>query len=287
MARALEDVAAELYALPPAEFTARRSELAKALRTEDKQLSEAVARLPKPVVSAWAVNHYARERADELDDLLALGEQLREAQSELAGDRMRALASNATALVQRTLKGVAHLADDAGTPLSDALRAQVEQTLRAALADEDAASAICAGLLVKPLEPGGFGSVDLTGAVALVPAQKPVRTTRRRLSAVRPAEDRRKEQARRAAETALAELERAEADVATRDEVAKEAALEHRHAAQRRDELRHELEAAEQETRTAGERLRTAEREHESAARAAVKATAVAQRAQRALDTIS
>jgi hypothetical protein len=44
VATTLEQVAAELYALPPAEFTAQRAARAKALRPEDAELAAAVSR---------------------------------------------------------------------------------------------------------------------------------------------------------------------------------------------------------------------------------------------------
>jgi hypothetical protein len=280
----LEQVATDLYGLDLGAFISRRTALVEELRAEDKELSVAVARLPKPVVSAWAVNHFARERPDELDDLLALGEQLREAQSELAGDRLKALATNATALVQRTVKAVARASHQT---LTDVVLAQVEQTLRAALADEDAAAAVRAGILVKPLAPGGFGAVDLTGAVALTPSARPARKKERRLSVVQPTEDRRREHARRAAEAALAELERAEAELVTRDHVLRHALAEHDAAAERLADLREEAEAAEKAERAASAKLREAKSAQERAARASAKAAEAAQRAKQAVDALS
>lgn len=286
MGTTLEDVAAELYGVSLADFTARRAELAKQLRPRDTELAGQVAKLPKPVAAAWAVNHYARERADELDDLLVLGEQLREAQQELAGDRMKALTANATALVQRTLKSVARLASAAGTPLGAALVPQVEQTLRTALADADAAAAVRAGVLVKPLASGGFGPVDLSGAVALVPAARPPKASGRKLSVVRPTVDDRQREARKAAEAALAELERAETEVAARDEELRAATDEQQEAARRVAELRADLEEAEGAQRAAVGRVREAKKARDQAARASARAAEATQRAKKAVDAL-
>lgn len=295
MGRTLEDVVEELYALPPADFTDRRTALAKELRAEDRELGAAVGKLPKPAVSAWALNRYARERGDDLDELLSLGGQLREAQSELAGDRLRSLMADAHALVQRTLDGVTAVASEGGSPLSSTLLGQVEQTLRAALADEDAAAAVRAGVLAKPLAPAGFGPVDLSGAVALTPTARggkapTVPPTR----AKRPAADDRLEAARQAAEGALAELERTEAQLEAREAELQRASEEHDTAVRRRDEVqaaldeaRAALEEAEQQTRAAAGRLRDAEKERERAARATAKATEAAAQAKAAVDALT
>jgi len=170
-----EDVAAELYRLPPGEFTARRNALAKELRGQDGELADRVAQLPKPALAAWAVDVFAHERADELGELLDLGAELREAQQALSRERMQGLTAQAHALVGQVVGDVGRVAEEAGNALSDAARAQVEQTLRAAMADPDASDAVRAGLLAKPLEPGGFGAVDLSGSVAGAPQHVPPR----------------------------------------------------------------------------------------------------------------
>jgi predicted nucleic acid-binding Zn-ribbon protein len=169
VSRSFEDLAAELYRLPPGEFTGRRNALAKELRGEDAALADQVAKLPKPGLAAWAVDVFAHERADQLAELLDLGAALREAQQELSRERMQALTAQAHELVSKVVGDVVDVATEAGTAVSGAARTQVEQTLRAAMADPDASDAVRAGLLAKPLEPGGFGAVDLTGAVAGAP----------------------------------------------------------------------------------------------------------------------
>jgi len=287
MGTTLEDVVAELFALPLADFLPRRAEIAKGLRPDDKALADVVARLPKPSVSAWAVNHFARDHGAELDDLLDLGEQLREAQGELAGDRMKALTANSTALVQRTLKALAHAAANAGAALSDALLAQVEQTLRAALSDADAAASVRAGVLVKPLVSGGFGPVDLTGAVALTPTARPARAPGRRLTVVRPTVDNRRDDARLATEKALAKLERTEAELTDRAHALEAVTEQHDESIRRLDELCAEVEEAQTAERTAASRVRQAKKAHDEAVRASARAADAAHRAKQALDALS
>ncbi|MFL6200680.1 MAG: hypothetical protein ACJ76J_16010, partial [Thermoanaerobaculia bacterium] len=69
-----------LYGLPLGEFTAARNALAKQLRKDgDKEGSEEVAALPKPTVSAWAVNHLFTTNSERMEELLASGERARKA----------------------------------------------------------------------------------------------------------------------------------------------------------------------------------------------------------------
>src|SRR5689334_16480659 len=73
----LEEIADRLYALPPEDFTAARADEAKAA---GKPVGKQVAALRKPTVSAWIVNALARAEPEMLEQLLALGPLLAEAQ---------------------------------------------------------------------------------------------------------------------------------------------------------------------------------------------------------------
>jgi hypothetical protein len=69
-----------LYGLPLSEFTTARNALAKQLRKQgDRHDAEEVASLPKPTVSAWAVNHLFTTEAERMEELLASGERARKA----------------------------------------------------------------------------------------------------------------------------------------------------------------------------------------------------------------
>lgn len=131
----LREAAEQLYALPLEAFTASRNALAKELRSTDRDLGESVRRLPKPVLAAWVVNAFARRRTAELDDLLHLGAPLREAQRDLAGDALRDLTVKAHPLVRDGTRQALSAAPEAGAEASDAATRQVEQTLRAAMAE--------------------------------------------------------------------------------------------------------------------------------------------------------
>lgn len=85
-------MADELYAVPPEEFI----ELRKARQDEakadgDKALAKEIGALPKPSAAAWACNLLVREQRAETEGLVELGDLLREAQENLAGEQLRAL----------------------------------------------------------------------------------------------------------------------------------------------------------------------------------------------------
>ncbi|AMM32883.1 hypothetical protein SA2016_2214 [Sinomonas atrocyanea] len=164
----LAAVAAELYARPPGAFTAARNDRVKQLRREGhRELAQRVARLAKPSVSAWAVNALAVGRPGALGDLVSLGTQLREAQEDLDPARLRALSKDRTHLLPEAVAAARAAAGEAGVAVSDAAAAEIEQTLRAAMGDEQASRAVQSGLLVRALEGNGLEPVDLSGAVAV------------------------------------------------------------------------------------------------------------------------
>jgi len=85
-----DQVADELYAVPPEEFVARRTEHRDDARADgDKALAAAIAALPKPSIPAWVCNLLVRAHRAEIEGLVELGGLLRDAQAELAGDASR------------------------------------------------------------------------------------------------------------------------------------------------------------------------------------------------------
>jgi hypothetical protein len=77
----------DLFQLPLSEFTAARNALAATLKASGRgDEAAAVKALPKPPVSAWAVNQLYWGHRKSFDQLIANGEQLRKAQgAELGG----------------------------------------------------------------------------------------------------------------------------------------------------------------------------------------------------------
>jgi len=160
------EVVEELYGLTPAEFTEARNQAATALKGSDRALSDRVKSLRKPATAAWVVNMLVRHNAEEMSQVLDLGESLRQAQADLDGDALRELARQRRRLIGAVAgKGTA-LARDLGLRTSESVQRQVEETLHAAMIDTDAAAAVRTGLLVDALSATGVGSLKVATAVA-------------------------------------------------------------------------------------------------------------------------
>ncbi len=194
----LEQLATELYGEPPGGFVAARTALVKQARAEgDKPLADQVGRLRKPSVAAWLVNQLVRRHGELVDQVLDLGEQLREAQQNLDGDQLRALDRQRRQVVTGVTRQARALGEELGQRVSDQVVTAVENTLRAGMADEAAAAAVRSGLLTEALSAAGFGPLDLAVLVAVPTALE--------TPASRPQRDASQDQARRvrAAEAAL------------------------------------------------------------------------------------
>jgi hypothetical protein len=155
----LSEVADRLYALTPADFTRARDQEA---RKADSEVGAAIRRLRKPTTSAWLVNSLVRHHGADVDQLLALGSALREAQEALDGDELRTLSRRRRHVVGE-LAALASRDDQ----VSDSVTREISATLEAALVDERAAAAVRSGRLIKALTSSGFDAVDVDGAVAL------------------------------------------------------------------------------------------------------------------------
>lgn len=164
---ALLTVADELYALPLAEFTPARDARVKALKARDKELSARVKALRKPSVAAWVVNLLVRREADEVAQVVAVGEALRRAQADLDAAQLRELTKQRRMLTAAVTTRARRLARAEGHKVTEAVAEQVEATLTAAMIDEGCARAVRSGLLVSALAVTGVGEVELADAVAL------------------------------------------------------------------------------------------------------------------------
>ncbi|WP_410789341.1 hypothetical protein [Kribbella sp. C-35] len=193
-----EEAADAVYAAPAADFIATRNELAKQLKAGGDAIgSTRLKALRKPTVAAWITNLVARKLPDELDDLLALGDEFREATADLDGERLRDLTPKRHRLLDKLSKEAARLAADEGQKVSPDVGQKLRETLDAALVDPAAGDAVREGRLSSALRHVGFGVVDENGEPSNV---TPLTDERRQA-----ARDRRKAQQ---AETATAEEER-------------------------------------------------------------------------------
>jgi hypothetical protein len=163
----LGDVADELYALPPEDFVAARDAMARGLRTDgERDLAREVASLPRPTVAAWLLNQLARRRTAAVGQLVDLGAELRAAQDSLDGEHLRALTRQRQQVVRAFSGQVTDLGNELGRPVSDTVAGQVEETLRAAVADEEAGQALLSGRLATALSYVGMGQGSVSAAVA-------------------------------------------------------------------------------------------------------------------------
>ncbi|MEU3559718.1 hypothetical protein [Kitasatospora sp. NPDC006786] len=148
----MAEVATELYGLPPSEFTAARdTAVAAARRNGDRQLASRIKALHRPTVAAYALNRLVRDHRGEVAGVLELGEALQQAQARLAGPELRELSTRRHRLVAALTARARDAAGAAGVHLAEAQLREVEQSLRAALADEDGAEALAGGCLAAAL----------------------------------------------------------------------------------------------------------------------------------------
>ncbi|WP_415853519.1 hypothetical protein [Sinomonas sp. G460-2] len=299
----LAAVATELYALPPSEFTSARNEKAKAARSAGESLvAKQIGRLPKPSAAAWAANLLARHRPEDLARVLDLGAELRIAQELLDSEAIRRLGPERQRLVTAVVREGRALARDFGGSVSEAAATDLEQTLRAGMADPEAAAAVRSGQLVRALASNGIDPVDLTDAVAVpgslpesaprqVPGVRGERVSqrddddeRRRVEAERAQE---REQARAEWDEAERSLRLAEAELADAESSAADVAARREGLAGRLAELKERLVGLEGEVAAVEREAGYAERTRKLAARVAEQERRAARLARERLDRLS
>ncbi|MET7737510.1 hypothetical protein ABZT02_40250 [Streptomyces sp. NPDC005402] len=264
--RDVEEVLDDLYTTPPADFVARREELAVAAKAaghaDDARRIHAARR---PTLAAWAANLLLRSRPQESGQFLELGQALREAYRTLDAAGISELSEQRRRIVAALSRQAAQLAQEAGHRLSDSARQDVESTLRAVLTDPDAADRWAGGRLEGALTPPSDfpGTAPPTGA-----ARKPRRETAPRPSARTQAKDELADRRRLSKERldharAVAEETAQRLQDARTEETDAEAAWQR--ARDRHDEARQQVSTAEQQLQQARQELQRADREQQEA----------------------
>ncbi|MGA5466021.1 hypothetical protein [Mycobacterium sp. NPDC050041] len=271
----------ELYQAAPEEFTALRTQLAKAAKQGgDTEGAKAISASRKPTTSAWVVNRLIHDDPEVRSQLADLGERLRSAHSTMDGERIRQFSGEQRRLVvelTRTAFRVAGIANP-----SAALRDDVTDTLQAAVADPDVTARL--GRLAKAEQWSGFGefgeisqvSTTARGSRAATPKAAPApEPAADRDKAGRDKEDRDKadRQRRERARAVLAAAERAKAEA---DEAIAERQSDLATARLKRDDARNRLARAE-------EALEEAEEAYAAAKQAGRDAGAVVKEAKKGL----
>lgn len=277
----VEAAADRLYALPPDQFTRARDELATAARdADDRGLAAQIKALRRPTLAAWAVNLLARDGGAALETLLELGEQLRAAQADLAGDRIKELSGRRPALTRKVLDRARQLTAEHDERVTPQAADEIEATMQAALADQQAARAVASGRLTRALSYAGLGEVDITAATATPltarpepakrgkPARSPQKDEKKRGKEPAPAPDRGADQRRQA----QAEADDAAQQAERSRRLVDEARQRERAALERLEHLQQELQAAREEATQATRSAAGAQRQHDRDDRAAAAA---------------
>src|SRR5262249_20656934 len=220
------------------------NELATRLRKAGQgEAAERVRALRKPSVAVWAVNQLARRHPDEIEELVASGKLLRDAQAKALRGTAADAVREATAAERASLRKVTRLAEellsDEGRPATPAMLERIASTLRAAAVEPDAAQLLTAGRLPDEVESSGF---------AALAAMAPPASSSRRRGTRKPAERKPNAALIRKLEARAEKLAARAADLAEGAERAEAAATD---ARERAEQARSEADAAARELREA------------------------------------
>lgn len=282
--REVDGIADALYAVAPEDFVPARDDAVSAARERgDRDLARAIGRLRRPTRPAWLANLLARHRADQLDGLITLAAGLAQAQRTLDGAALRALSAQRNRAVAAMAREAGRLAQEAGSPATEAQLRDLHGILEAALAQPDVAREVRTGRLTRTLSYTGFGPDTDPDAVPL-----PAPRAAPEVSAVSP-DQRDAERAELRRTLAEAEQDAAAAhEQQASDETARDDARDRHVAARNRiAQLTTDLETAREEERRAAEAERSAAAALRATTRAASSASAGVERARARLDELA
>jgi hypothetical protein len=201
-----------LYGLPLERFTPERNALARKLRQEgNRNAADAVSKLQKPTVAAWAVNQLVRTQRREVGAMFEAGDALHKAQADVLARRgsageLRRAAERERAAVAKLMEKARGLLTSQGHELSQATLERVAETLDAAALDQDARSRVRDGRLERELRHIGLGAA---GSVAApMPARSGSRASKAKPQPERPRSDRDRAEKLRAARKAAGDARR-------------------------------------------------------------------------------
>jgi hypothetical protein len=168
-AMGVSEIGDELYQLPPQAFTAARDgHVAAAKNAGDSAAAAELAAMRRPSMSAWLVNLLAIRRSEEVAQLIELGETMRAAQANVTPTQLRDLSAQRRREIGALVAKATVLVAEAGqSPPSKQHLTEVESTLAAAMADDESASLVLSGRVLKPLTYSGFGQAALPGGTTI------------------------------------------------------------------------------------------------------------------------
>ncbi len=161
---ALEEASRRLYSERPEDFVAARGRLVRELRGQgERELAGRVAALRRPTLSLWLANRLSEVAAPELEELLAVGGELQDAQAKAArGDagarrRFRELIARHSQLIEALVRAAQSYAAENGHGGGDEVGRRLAATLRAASTEPgESGRRLTQGSLPAEVEPGGF-----------------------------------------------------------------------------------------------------------------------------------
>ncbi len=157
--RPVQEIADELYALPPQAFTATRDGyIAEAKLAGERDTAAALAAMKRPTVSAWLVNLVALHHPDAIAQLIDLGATIRHAQGSVTPTQLRDLSAQRRKEIDKVLALAQSLASGTEAAPGKQHVTEAESTLAAAMADDEAARLVRSGRVVKGLSYSGFGA---------------------------------------------------------------------------------------------------------------------------------
>ena len=288
----LDDALDELYGCAPSEFVSRRRELTRSARAADAPgLALDIARARKPTQVAWLLNQWIRRSPTDLDPLLSVADELREAQRRSSAELLRQLSTRRRDVVQTALEHLRSFATEIGAGMSTTVEREAVQTLRAAIGDEQVADLLRRGRLVTAMEYSGFGPAGLVAladspgpadeATAEVP--EPSSTAEEGSTADRAAEI---DAARALLDRHTADVDSATVELDSAQRSVDDAERAATDLAGRVARMRAELDRAEQEQRFAQRAAETARSQRDEAATALESASDARSRAQQRLDDL-
>jgi hypothetical protein len=221
----IEKAVAEIYSQPLTRFISARDTAAKRLKQEGKdEAAQAVSKLRKPTLPAWALTRLAVTDRSTLDPLDEADERVRGSMSgSKAADRVRKATEARHRVISDIVDAAADLLEKEGHPASTTVREKIAQTIYALASDDSRREKLAQGQVIKELQPSGFDWGPVPDAPAEAePAEDVV--TQKRLAKLRDAAEAAE---KRASDLAL-KLEDVEGELRALE---KEAAELRRHAA--------------------------------------------------------
>jgi hypothetical protein len=166
-----DSLTSDLYGCAPGQFVAERNAAEKQARSAgDRELAGRIHQLAKPTTVGWLANQLVRRHPEEIEPLLELGAGLREATATLSREKLQELMRLQHQVIAGLIKQAGAIARDSGQRMSEQASRDLEDTLRAALADESLGKQLLEGRLTGALEPVGF--TGLTGSTGLNTASR-------------------------------------------------------------------------------------------------------------------